>query len=618
MRRLAWGLILGASVLALVLLLPFTDILELKSLDLRFQVRGRLPLHAPVVIVTIDDESFRDIGMRWPWPRSYFAQAIERAAKDGAAVIGLDLMLPDLGYSEEEDQALARAIAEAGNVVIPAKFEASRVQGYTARSLNLPLPVFADPAAAIGYVNLLQSRDGFVRSIKPCEHFQEELHLSFPAAVLTAAGLAPPGLASEGPQPSGLGPGASFCRDEVLHINFAGPAGTFPTLSFSKVMQGEFPQGTFRGRIVLIGAWYRESHDLFSTPFFQSAPKAAAAAASADSTADADSAMYGVEVHANALETLFSGRYIRPWSRKQILLFLALISFAGALVLINLTPLRGLAAAAGFACVLTAGAFAAFGRSGMWVRLSEPLFILGFSYTGAVFYRYFAEERENRQIQGLFSRYVSRQVVSQILADPDRVRLGGETRDVVIFFSDIRGFTSLTERTGPEEVVSMLNDFFREMADVVFKYEGTVNKYIGDALLAFYGAPIAHADDAERAVLACLEMRDRLHRLNQERTDRGKDPISVGMGVHRGEVVVGNIGSPERMEYTAIGDAVNTCQRVESLTRQLDAGILITEQVYREVRGLIRVRAFDPVSVKGKREPLRIFEVLDAKGESDD
>lgn len=586
-------------------------------MDLRFQARGAVPPRAPVVIVAIDEESFREIGVRWPWPRSCFARAVDRIAADGAAAVGLDLMLADRGYAEEEDLALAEAMGRAGNVVIPAKFETGGAGGYTTRSLQLPLALFAGQAAAVGYVNLLQGADGFVRSFKPAERFQDELVFSFPLAVLATSRGGPPedsgGEAAAGVSaPASVwDPGAAPLRGGALLVNFAGPPGTFPAISFHRVMAGDFEPGTFRGRIALIGAWYRESNDLFPTPFFH-AP--AGGTGGGGAAVGGGAGMYGVEVHANALDTLFSGRYIRPWTWRQNALFMALLALCGSLALVSLSPLRGLGAVAALAGVLVLVIFTLFSRGGRWVHLSEPLFILGFSYTGSVFYRYFTEERENRLIRGLFSRYVSQQVVAQLLSDPGRVRLGGETRDVVIFFCDIRGFTSLTERTGPEEVVGMLNDFYREMTEVIFKYEGTVNKYIGDALLAFYGAPIAHDDDAGRAVLACLEMRDRLEDLNRERASLGKEPIAAGMGVHRGPVVVGNVGSPRRMEYTAIGDPVNTCQRVESLTRQLGAGILITEQVYREVSGLVEVRTFDPVAVKGKREPLHIYEVLGLKG----
>jgi adenylate cyclase len=469
-----------------------------------------------------------------------------------------------------------------------------------------------------------------VRSFKPAERFQDELVRSFPLALLETAGGTPygRGLPPEGPggeaatgeraKTSVWNPISAPLRGGALLVNFTGPPGTFPAISFHRVMAGEFEPGTFRGRIALIGAWYRESHDLFPTPFFHAAGARAPASGTAGggTAAGGGSGMYGVEVHANALDTLFSGRYIRPWTWRQNLLFMGLLALCGSLALVSLPPLRGLGAVAALAGVLVLVSFTLFSRGGRWVRLSEPLFIIGFAYTGAVFYRYFTEERENRLIRGLFSRYVSRQVVAQLLADPGRVRLGGETRDVVIFFCDIRGFTGLTERTGPEEVVGMLNDFFREMTEVIFKYDGTLNKYIGDALLAFYGAPIAHEDDAARAVLACLEMRDRLDALNRERASRGAETIAVGMGVHRGPVVVGNVGSPMRMEYTAVGDPVNTCQRVESLTRRLEAGILITEQVYREVSGLVKVRSIEPVTVKGKRDPLRLYEVLGVKGGS--
>jgi adenylate cyclase len=596
-RRILAALVIAGVAFAASVLLPFTDVIELKTLDLRFALRGVKEPSAPVVIVSIDDASFMTLERRWPWPREFFAKAIDLISADGARSIGLDVSMSDKGFLPGEDVSLARAMKRSGKVTLPAKFGALRTAGINQTYLDLPNPVFREMYAAAGYVNLFLDRDGFVRRLKLSESFQDSSW--FPFALQTLAGAQGASLAVAADGTVAIGDRKiPHLPDGLMLVNFAGPPGTFPAVSFSDVLDGSTPPGFFAGKIVLIGAGYKESHDLFPTPFFPG------------------EGMYGVEIHANVINTLATGGFIRGTSGWQSLVLVLLVSALAAALLVWFRPVAGLGLALLLWGALAAGCILLFTNSGLWVRMVEPLLAVVLCYVGALVYRYALEEREKRQVRAVFSRYVAPSVVEQILKEEKGVALGGETREVTIFFSDIRGFTTLSEKITPEQVVQMLNEYFREMVEIIFQYGGTLNKFIGDAIMAIYGAPLPLADPAEKAVRACLQMRDTLARLNERRQAEGKESLRIGMALHRGTVVVGNIGSPRQMEYTVIGDVVNICSRLEGLTKELATDFIISDEIYRDVHGLVAVESPPPILVKGKTVPLQVHKVLGFAGGS--
>jgi adenylate cyclase len=218
---------------------------------------------------------------------------------------------------------------------------------------------------------------------------------------------------------------------------------------------------------------------------------------------------------------------------------------------------------------------------------------------------------QEQRLMSTLCRYVTRQVAEQILKDRDRLKLGGTRSNVAVLFSDIRNFTTISEQMRAEEVVMMLNDYFTRMLEPVFRYEGTLDKFIGDALMAVFGAPIEVENSAERAVLAALDMRRALKWYNQDRMGRGDPPIDNGIGITQGEAVSGNIGSEQRMDYTVIGDTVNTASRLEGLTKNYDCKILVNEEVYKEIKDKIPCVDLGVAHVKGKEGGVRIYGVPD-------
>ena len=269
---------------------------------------------------------------------------------------------------------------------------------------------------------------------------------------------------------------------------------------------------------------------------------------------------------------------------------------------------RGLAAASLLALLLTASSVALF-RGGTWLRVTEPLLATAMAAFAAVAYQYLVEDREKRKVKGLFSRYVSKDVCDQLMADPAKARLGGQRRQMTVLFSDIRGFTTFSEGGTPEEVVGLLNEYFSRMVHVVFAHRGTMDKFIGDAVMALFGAPLDDPDHADHAVQAALDMLDELAVLNQRWAAEGRPALAIGIGVNSGDMVAGNIGSSSIMSYTVIGDAVNLGARLESLNKDYGTSIIVSEATRALLKGRYDIRGLGDVVVKGKTRPVAIYEV---------
>jgi adenylate cyclase len=240
----------------------------------------------------------------------------------------------------------------------------------------------------------------------------------------------------------------------------------------------------------------------------------------------------------------------------------------------------------------------------------NPIFSMVFCYLAISTYKVGVEEREKRKIKNIFSKYLSSNVVEELIKSED-IKLGGERKEITVLFSDIRDFTSMSEKLTPEEVVSMLNEYLSEMTDIIFANKGTLDKFIGDAVMAVFGSPIFLADHAQRAVRTAVMMIKRLNELNEKWVKEGKRTLKIGIGINSGEVIAGNMGSLKRMEYTVIGDNVNLASRLESMNKELGTEILISENTYKEVKDIVKVRKFENIKIRGKEESITVYEVLD-------
>lgn len=581
----------GASALG------YLESLQARTLDLVLLLGGqRFP--SEVVIVAIDDAAFEAIGARRPIPRGHLAAVIHGLRRAGAAVAGLDVPL-DVATSPAEDGALVAAVSEFSQDGL------SRVV-----LIDGPAPEagpLADPAframALRGSDRVPVDRDGVIRRTalfvgEPAGHVAPVLAV----AVLARAGGrdAPARLAAASRAGSlalptwrpggGLDPGGAplpFRAGELLRINFVGPEKSFLTIPSTTVARLGDPEAAvpadnpLRGRIALVGATFRDSRDFFQTPVNR---------------------LSGVEVHANVVDMLGSRRLIRPSGWLTSLAIQVLVTFVAAMILTYLRPLPGSLAAIALTLVVGLPAsYAAFHGGGYAVDFVLP--VLAVCLLGLV-----AQVQARRRLRESFGRYVGRDVLAQIVADTPA--LEGTRREVSLLVSDIRGFTTFSEKLPAETVASHLNAYFPAMVDAIFAHRGTVDDFIGDGILAVFGAPIEDPDHPRQAVEAAIAMQEALARLNQDWTTQGLPTLRMGVGVHTGTVFVGSIGSRERAKYTVIGDPVNVTARLEGLNKDLGTTILLTEAVRSAIGDLVETQFRGEISVKGRTEPLRVYEVV--------
>lgn len=583
--RTLYVILLGILVFLFSLLFPFLDTLEGKFVDLRFSLRGTERPLEDVVLIAVDDPSFRELNIRWPWPRELIARGITTIAEAGAKTIAVDIALSEQSRDPSQDFALESALDRAGNVILPSKFEIIRREGFLQTYYNAPIPLFEESAEGTGYINLYQAGDGKVRRLILFQDFNDTRH--YPFSLVAAAHFRGTAAGDLHVPPS---------EGRSMLINYAGPDGTYPTLSFYTLLHEDFDKNLLKDKVVILGATFKEAHDRIQTPYFRG------------------DAMSGMEVHANALGTVLEEDYLIQLSPLADTGILFLLTFISLLLFVRFKPLPGLGLLGGAFVMILAAGWLLFSSAGLVIEMAAPITAVVLMYLGMMVFHYLVEERSNQYVRSIFSRFVSHQVVDKVLAGDEGVALGGELREVTLFFSDIRGFTTLSEQLEPAEVVTLLNRYFEAMSDIIFAHEGTLNKFIGDAIMAFYGAPIYQEDASLRAVTACLEMRERLERLNREWKLEDRGPLRIGMGVHRSKVLVGNIGSSKQMEYTVIGDGVNVASRIESLTKELNCDILISDSVYQDMRNKVEVTTHEGVSVKGRLETITVHTLHSWKG----
>jgi adenylate cyclase len=658
MPRLLTALLLAAAAAAVALLgglLPFVQTIELKTYDARLAAAPEPA--APrddILLVTINDDSLQRLEPfvgRWPWPRLVHAGVIEFLTRAGATLIVYDVLFAeadrrrfDVGgetwTGEESDEALVAATARAGNVIHAAEassealLDRSRempiafhdlptlgapgdLAGTFERRPRLtpPFPALSRAALAVGHTFLILDPDGPVRRYAPFVEVEGRL---VPALGVAAALAVTPGETVVQDGALHLGParvplieqpvrdyyGGSGTARRAL-VPYRGPSmradGTpaFPRYSFydlyyaeEQILAGETPHldpSTFRNRIVIIGVTAQGLHDSFAVPF-------------------GEGEMPGPEVHAHVVDGLLTPRAIgpAPWGTgAAVALLMALaVSLAGAWRSAWIAGVAGLLLTAAWAW-----ASVRLFTAGIWTPLVVPAAAAGLAVTAEFAWQYLVEGREKRRVKRLFSRYVSKDVFDQLMADPSRAALGGARREMTVLFSDVRGFTALSEKGAPEAIVGQLNEYFSRMVEVVFRNRGTVDKFVGDMVMALYGAPLDDDAHADHAVATALEMAAALEALNVQWAAEGRPTLDIGIGINTGEMVAGHIGSESIMSYTVIGDHVNLAARLESLNKDYGTRIIISEHTRARLRGQYDIRPLGEVTVKGRTQPVTIHQV---------
>jgi adenylate cyclase len=604
--NLRLALLLGTAILVLLTqiaaLIPNMttplERIEYSTRDVLMRLRGAKETSGEVVIIAIDDFSFNWTGYQWPWPRSYLAEIVDQVNKGGGKVVGLDIFLFEPDKKPEDDQALVDALDRASSAATVVQIFDDTVAGFTVSTFSQPLPPYLEVLDARGITAFTRDEDAIVRSVQAFDKYNNEtyFHWAFEIASLYLGVDAPSNPTSTSIQFNGQE--VPLRLGQIL-INFAGPAETYPTYSASNVHDGvtlEENPDAFRDKIVLIGATTVTMQDIYPTPFSAQIP------------------MPGVEVVANAIDTLISGKYLHespPWVGFIAVLIAALIA---ALISRSKQPSLTLALLAAAMLGYYAVVVFSFIRFRYILPTIAPQVMLFLGVVLPTLEQAVSQELEKRRVRSLFSRFISPEMVDQMMHTQDLNSLNKRS-NISILFSDIRGFTTLSEKLSPEDVVALLNPYLEAMSKVIYKHGGTVDKYEGDAIIAFFGEPVPFEDHAARSLRASLDMRVALAELRKQWEKEGRpNQIEMGIGINSGEVFVGLLGSEQRINYTVIGDNANLASRLQDLTKTYAWPILISESTYQQVKDEFDTEFADAVTVKGKTKPVNVYKVIGRKG----
>jgi adenylate cyclase len=616
------------------------EILRLKTFDLYQTLTEPKPGPRQVMIVDIDEKSLTELG-QWPWSRTTLAQLVEQIAAGGAAVVTFDILFPEhdrtspqtiaktveaydpitaerLRKLKSNDEVFAEAMRKTRVVLGQSAFHQAIKGGRQDEVEGVPIAAMGpDPAPFIdsypeiirnvpeleaaaqgrGVVTIRPERDGIVRKLPLVLRVKDKILPSLSLETLRVA----------------TGQSALLIRSDEFGVDSLVVAGVaIPTdrnskawlhfhkhdpsiyVSAADVLAGRIDNKVFNGLIVMIGTSATGLFDLKATPV--------------------DSSMPGVEAHAQAINAILSQSLLkRPtWALGGEVCLTLLIG----LLLVGLLPRIGavmtIMLGAAIAASIASGSWWAFSQHGLVFDYAFPL-MTSFAVTMLlIVLGYLREELDRRQIRTAFGQYLSQSMVEQLAEDPDRLTLGGETRQMSIMFSDVRGFTTISEtyKSNPQGLTLLINSLLTPLSQAVVNNRGTIDKYMGDNIMAFWNAPLPDDQHALHACQAALDMERRLHKLNEERIGRGEVALEIGIGINTGECVVGNMGSELRFDYTVLGDAVNLASRLEGQTKDYGVRILIGEHTAQGVKDVLAVLPVDSIMVKGKTEPVEVFTVI--------
>ncbi len=622
------GLLASLSVLALARL-GVLEPYRLKTLDQFFRVLPLAPPHPEVVLITIDQpdlEHFAARGLSWPWPRQLYAPLLDFCRRGQARVVIFDILFTEESvYGSGDDREFARALGEMPAFLacfltredrpphpltpevllkgaLPLAGPGPPAPAY--RAVIPPLGPLLEAATGVGNVECAPDPDGIYRRLPVAGRLQDRwLPLLGFAAFSRLTGRE--GWRWEAGQLVRQGLRLPLDEKGRLLLKFRGPARTFPRLSAADIITSELrlrqgqepliPPERLAGKWVLVGLTAPGLLDLKASPV---------------------SAVYpGVELHATLLDNLLRGDFLRPLPPPLLGVWTLLTAlFGAAAVLLSLRLWLSLAGALGVAMAVLGASVVAF-RADVWLDPVMPGLAAGLAFAAAASYSYVTEGRQKLAIRRMFSHYLSEAVIRHLLEHPERLKLGGERRRVTLLFSDLAGFTGLSEKLAPEEVVALLNEYLSRMTEIILAEEGVVDKFEGDAIMAMWGAPLEQPDQAVRACRAALGQLSALEEVNAGLAQKGLPPLRMRIGIHTGEAVVGNLGSHRRFDYTAVGDAVNLASRLEGLNKYYGTAILVSGDTAAALDGALEVMEVDQVAVKGRETPVRIFQVLAPAGE---
>ncbi len=554
-------------------------------------------------LLLIDQKSLdymeEEEGIGWPWPRSIYVPVIEYCRAAGAKGVIFDVLFTESSvYGTDDDAQLADAMSAKEDILLAVHVSSGD------RKTSYPIDTLRDAAAGVGNVSFEPDDDGIFRTVPLSALTSGETVLTLPFAALSRLA---DGAVERGDDGTITAAGHAVPLDDngEMLIHYLGPAGTIPSYSIASAIQsyvrsqygGEItlPPGRLKDRYIFVGMSAPGLMDLRPTPFSPVYP--------------------GTEVHATVFENLLSGDFIRvaPWWVEPLrcvvpALLLALLlgvvrgAWKGALLL----PL--------FAAGLVTTAHVAF-RLGWNVPFVSPLVAVSLAFLSVRTVEYATEGRKKRFLKHAFRHYLSPGVIDEIVSDPSRLSLGGERKTLTLFFSDLASFTTLSEKLEPERLTHLLNRYLTEMTGVILGEGGTVDKFEGDAIIAFWNAPADQADHAERGLRTAMLCLEKLKEINPEMKEICGSPLAMRIGMHTGPVVVGNMGSNDRFDYTVLGDAANLASRLEGLGKVFRTPIIVSEATWKAGKGAVDAREIGMVRVVGRKEATRIFQPTVRRGD---
>ncbi len=594
--------------------------------DMFVKWRGFQPSSGQIVLVLMDERSAVELNRRKDdWSRHQLARALANLHQAGAEIIGVDLVLTAPDADPSADQALAQAIEKSNNVVL-ARVASSRDGEIT------PLPVFQEAMIGDGFIDLPLDKDQVLRSMrffnaKPLPDGNLQLLPAF-ALELARTFLNIDFTFDFSQKDSFLmgdpdGPNLRLPYPELL-INFHGDYTAFPHISFADVVKNRFAAAMVRGKLVIIGSSLAVSKDFFTTPFsrLQSLPAAESDQFDKVIQTVLGPKELGVACHAFAVETILNGSFIKHTAQYGPGWIVLTVFMGGGLGLLFYHPriksTWDLCIFAGSAVIVLSGAYGAFLNYHWRIDIAPLLFILMLQFiAGLALQKIFNKKRE-ALVTDIFGRYVSPGIVHELLKNDMGPSLEGRRQEVTVLFSDLRNFTSLSENLGAKETGRLLNHYFEAMIEVVFRHNGTLDKLIGDALMAFFGAPVPDSNHPVQAAETALNMIQAIEQLKQTSELPGIQGLEVGIGLNTGSVIIGNLGSPAFMDYTVIGDTVNLASRLEGLNKVYGTRIIIGPDTANALDDRFLARELDYVRVKGQKHTVTIYELVGCRADASD
>ncbi|MDA3886340.1 MAG: adenylate/guanylate cyclase domain-containing protein [Candidatus Delongbacteria bacterium] len=618
------------SMLSLITVTSFFDRFENQFTDLKFKGRyyGKVRESSikDIVVVDVDSRSVSKLGKYFEWPRAFFAETVKNLAKKKSKVVGFDLLFNQSRFAED-DSIFCENISNAGNVVAGYNFQAEdRYSFIYADTVNAEINsivnfenngFFAESedildygsrniissANSSGNVGITSDDDGVIRRISLFREYRGKLYPSFALVMcMNYLGIEKKDVVFNDKESLILKNAQidSIKQDIVIPldsenrmlIHYRGTWKTYRTVSFYDIYKNRLGRKTFKNNIVLLGTSLRGLMDLRSTPL-QYLP--------------------GVEVHANIINTIIKSDFISEIDQIYIILIMLLLS-----LIVNLLVTSRLHMFFSTMFVIISSivyyklSFYLFNNENILIDITRPIYAIIFSFLTTYTISYYNENKSKKFIKSTLGRYVPEVVSKEMLKNPDLLKVGGMKKEITMMFSDIRGFTSYSEKTDPKSLVEFLNHYLKEMTKVVKLNQGTLDKYMGDAVICFFGAPL----DCDHPHLACksaLNMLENLEKMRPHIKNEIFRDIEIGLGINTDVVTVGNIGSDELFDYTAIGDGMNLASRLEGLNKYYGTKILTSGTTYEYVKDDFIFREVDLVSVKGKVKPVRIYELIDFK-----